>query len=489
MVAGDGGPVDLAEVVDLLGPGVDVASARGAVDALRARALLWGPTGEDETLAVVPAARDVVPRSSARFGRSSPQLADVDVPALLATVPEPGRRLLQALATGSPVGRTRDAATGTPPDRPVQQLLRAGLLLRVDEATGGTARPGGRRPARRTGHAGAAAEPDAPRTARDPGAALGGGCRRGWRSPGAAASRRVRARGARRGARPGAAGRRPRHPRAPARRQGGRAHRGASRVPGRGAARRGPRRHRRAGGLGGLGVDADDGGGHLVGGRSRGPVDRARQELARDGATGRSARVAGQQGQADRGALRGAAPQPGPTGTQAGARRARRPPCRVRPRRRAGRRGAGLARTPVGWARPGAAGGLGARGGGGVRPARPRSTEHTRPRAAGRTREPGAVRSRGGARRGRHRRDGRRAACPRRPRPGAGRPHRRRARSAAAGARSRDRAGGRRGSPRAPRPSTGWARDPCAERSTPAGALPSSTRCSSGPPAPRCRRR
>ena len=33
------------------------------------------------------------------------------------------------------MGRTRDAAPGTPPDRPVQRLLAAGLLRQVDAET------------------------------------------------------------------------------------------------------------------------------------------------------------------------------------------------------------------------------------------------------------------------------------------------------------------------------------------------------------------
>ena len=33
------------------------------------------------------------------------------------------------------MGRTRDAAPGTPPDRPVQRLLAAGLLRQVDADT------------------------------------------------------------------------------------------------------------------------------------------------------------------------------------------------------------------------------------------------------------------------------------------------------------------------------------------------------------------
>jgi hypothetical protein len=43
--------------------------------------------------------------------------------------------VLDRLMIGSPVGRTRDAAPGTPLDRPVQRLLAAGLLRQVDTET------------------------------------------------------------------------------------------------------------------------------------------------------------------------------------------------------------------------------------------------------------------------------------------------------------------------------------------------------------------
>ena len=42
--------------------------------------------------------------------------------------------MLKRLLEGSPMGRTRDAAPGTP-DRPVQRLLAAGLLRQVDADT------------------------------------------------------------------------------------------------------------------------------------------------------------------------------------------------------------------------------------------------------------------------------------------------------------------------------------------------------------------
>ena len=45
------------------------------------------------------------------------------------------RDLLDRLLEGSPIGRTRDALPDAPPDRPVQRLLAAGLLRRLDADT------------------------------------------------------------------------------------------------------------------------------------------------------------------------------------------------------------------------------------------------------------------------------------------------------------------------------------------------------------------
>ena len=54
---------------------------------------------------------------------------------LIDDLDEAAREVLDRLATRTPVGRTRDAAPGTPADRPVQRLLAAGLLRQVDAET------------------------------------------------------------------------------------------------------------------------------------------------------------------------------------------------------------------------------------------------------------------------------------------------------------------------------------------------------------------
>jgi hypothetical protein len=99
-----------------------------ALKALRARALVWGT----QVLRVVTTANDAV---TWRVDRPQEPMSAAQVIAGLATVTDAERRLLETLATSSPIGRTRDAAPGTPPDRPVQRLLSLGLLTWVDEQT------------------------------------------------------------------------------------------------------------------------------------------------------------------------------------------------------------------------------------------------------------------------------------------------------------------------------------------------------------------
>lgn len=124
-------PDDLAE---LLGTTVPAGAITAALDGLRERALAWGPDTELAGVAIAPAAAEVLPRAG-QVGRPSAALVNADVPALLQELDAPRLELLSALAKGAPFGRTRDAAPGTPADRPVQQLLAAGLLLPVDTQT------------------------------------------------------------------------------------------------------------------------------------------------------------------------------------------------------------------------------------------------------------------------------------------------------------------------------------------------------------------
>lgn len=128
-------PVPVTEVEELVGPSVAPSRVRAAVDRLVRLALAWGP---HDALSVAPAAREAGGPHPAGLGQPSAALVDVDVHELLASLPEAERRLLNTLAHGSPVGRTRDAAVVVPLERaetPVQRLLARGLLLRRDAET------------------------------------------------------------------------------------------------------------------------------------------------------------------------------------------------------------------------------------------------------------------------------------------------------------------------------------------------------------------
>ncbi len=79
----------------------------------------------------MPAARDVVPRHPGGLGRAAQGAAGSSaLPELLAAVDDEERRVLDALAAGPPIGRSRADREG-----PVARLVAKGLLLRVDPET------------------------------------------------------------------------------------------------------------------------------------------------------------------------------------------------------------------------------------------------------------------------------------------------------------------------------------------------------------------
>jgi len=126
----DHAAVERGEVASLLGPDVPGAALDGALAALRARGLAWGP---DEELRLVPAARDVVPAFPGNLGRrAGGPAASSELGAMLEELPEEEHRVLAALVAGPPIGRSRSAAD---PASPVGRLLAKGLLIRVDSET------------------------------------------------------------------------------------------------------------------------------------------------------------------------------------------------------------------------------------------------------------------------------------------------------------------------------------------------------------------
>lgn len=124
----DQGGVTAAELFALLGDHAPEAAVLAAVEDLKDHALVWG----DDDLRVAPDISAALPwyRGQAVLESPAEQLS-----ASIDALDEPARDLLERLAAGSPLGRTRDAAPDTPADRPVPRLLAAGLLRLVDTDT------------------------------------------------------------------------------------------------------------------------------------------------------------------------------------------------------------------------------------------------------------------------------------------------------------------------------------------------------------------
>jgi hypothetical protein len=121
--------VPLSKLLELIDEPAAEPAVTAAVDDLRERALVWG----DASVRVTPEAATGLPWYP---GQATVEDTDAtDIAERLTGLDEAQSDLLQKLLEGSPVGRTRDAAAGTPPDRPVQRLLAAGLLRQVDAET------------------------------------------------------------------------------------------------------------------------------------------------------------------------------------------------------------------------------------------------------------------------------------------------------------------------------------------------------------------
>lgn len=120
-----------AKLFELVGARADKAAVTAALDDLRARALVWG----DDEVRVAAEVATGLPWYPGQAVVESAGPAAGDIARTLDGLDAAQRDLLDRLLEGSPVGRTRDAAPGTPPDRPVQRLLAAGLLRQVDDDT------------------------------------------------------------------------------------------------------------------------------------------------------------------------------------------------------------------------------------------------------------------------------------------------------------------------------------------------------------------
>jgi hypothetical protein len=120
-----------AKLASAIGDRVPEAALTAALDTLEDRALVWG----DAALRVVAEAPAALPWYPGQVTLEDTARTVEEIIAEMDALDDAQRQLLDRLLSGSPVGRTRDAAPGTPPDRPVQRLLAAGLLRQVDDET------------------------------------------------------------------------------------------------------------------------------------------------------------------------------------------------------------------------------------------------------------------------------------------------------------------------------------------------------------------
>ncbi|MFY9336277.1 MAG: helicase-associated domain-containing protein [Mycobacterium sp.] len=124
-------PVGVDEVVSLLGGRAPMPDLHAALDELRDRALAWG----DDDFRVAAEAGAALPWFPGQAAVEDPHRSAAELTDAIGHLDDPARDVLERLVVGSPVGRTRDAAPGTPAGRPVQRLLAAGLLRQVDDET------------------------------------------------------------------------------------------------------------------------------------------------------------------------------------------------------------------------------------------------------------------------------------------------------------------------------------------------------------------
>ncbi|MGV0603033.1 helicase-associated domain-containing protein [Mycolicibacterium sp. XJ1904] len=123
--------VPVTKLLELIGDRAPEAAVAAAVDDLRDRGLVWGDAAVRVAAEAVAGLPWYPGQATVEDTAASPQ----DIAARLESLDEAQSELLQKLLEGSPVGRTRDAAPGTPSDRPVQRLLAAGLLRQLDAET------------------------------------------------------------------------------------------------------------------------------------------------------------------------------------------------------------------------------------------------------------------------------------------------------------------------------------------------------------------
>jgi Helicase conserved C-terminal domain len=127
----DTASVPTAKLLTLMGDRAPEADVFEALSDLKERALVWG----DTELRVAADAGAGLPWHPGQVTLEDVSQTAEQIAELIDGLDDQQRELLNKLVEGSPLGRTRDAAPGAPPDRPVPQLLAMGLLRRVDAET------------------------------------------------------------------------------------------------------------------------------------------------------------------------------------------------------------------------------------------------------------------------------------------------------------------------------------------------------------------
>lgn len=127
----DTAPVPVAKLLALIGDRAPESDVVAALDDLKERALAWG---DAEVRVAADAAAGLPWHAGQAILEDEPHTREQLV-ALLDELDDSALGVLEKLLEGSPLGRTRDAAPGAAPDRPVPQLLAKGLLRRVDAET------------------------------------------------------------------------------------------------------------------------------------------------------------------------------------------------------------------------------------------------------------------------------------------------------------------------------------------------------------------
>jgi hypothetical protein len=123
--------VPVAKLLTLIGERAPEADVAGALEDLRERALVWG----DSEVRVAADAGSGLPWHPGQVTLEDESRTEEQIIELIKGLDDPEFLVLDKLVEGSPMGRTRDAAPGAPPDRPVPRLLAMGLLRRIDAET------------------------------------------------------------------------------------------------------------------------------------------------------------------------------------------------------------------------------------------------------------------------------------------------------------------------------------------------------------------